>query len=177
MQACLERRHSFTRMVYSTGGIPVAKALASQRRLSALLSFKLKWEYSELCGFLRDMMPLAVVNSNILLLRDPQYKEARIHQIQELTNGAVMALLAPWYGYRVRLQAQQAGIWLEEESEYSRGGKGVGIQQGREKDYEKYRESIIWGRSVARNDIFIIKWIYSGPKWDILNYWGTLIFL
>ena len=29
---------------------------------------------------------------------------------------------------------------------------------------------------VARNDIFGLKWRYYGPKWDILDYWGTLIF-
>ena len=30
--------------------------------------------------------------------------------------------------------------------------------------------------SVARNDIFSLKWRYYGPKRDILDYWVTLIF-
>ena len=30
--------------------------------------------------------------------------------------------------------------------------------------------------SVARNDISILIWRCYGPKQDILNYWGTLIF-
>ena len=29
---------------------------------------------------------------------------------------------------------------------------------------------------VAINDIFSLKWRYYGPKRDILDYWGTLIF-
>ena len=29
---------------------------------------------------------------------------------------------------------------------------------------------------IARNDILSLKWIYYGPKRDILDYWETLIF-
>ena len=29
---------------------------------------------------------------------------------------------------------------------------------------------------VARNDIFRLNWIFYGPKRDVLDYWGTLIF-
>ena len=53
LQACLERRSTFTPMVYSADGIPGVGALASQKRLTVLLSYKLKREYSEmwtLCG-------------------------------------------------------------------------------------------------------------------------------
>ena len=46
LQACLERRRTFAPMVYSVGGISGAEALATQKRLSALLSYKLKQEYS-----------------------------------------------------------------------------------------------------------------------------------
>ena len=42
LQACLERRSNFTPMVYSADGIPGAEALAAQKRLAALLSYKLK---------------------------------------------------------------------------------------------------------------------------------------
>ena len=44
LQAYLERRRTFTPMVYSTDGIPGAEALAAQKRLAELLSYKLKWE-------------------------------------------------------------------------------------------------------------------------------------
>ena len=47
-------------MVYSADGIPRAEALASQKGLAALLSYKLKWEYSEMCGFIRERMSLEI---------------------------------------------------------------------------------------------------------------------
>ena len=98
LQACLERRRTFNPMVYSADRITGAEALAAQKRLAALLSYKLKREYYEMCGFVRAMMPLVVVSSNSLLLRGPRNKGVRIHQRQYLTYGAVMPLLAPWRG-------------------------------------------------------------------------------
>ena len=44
LQACLESRRTFTPMVYSADRIPGAEALAAQKRLAALLSYKLKRE-------------------------------------------------------------------------------------------------------------------------------------
>ena len=75
-----------------------AEELAAQKRLAALLSYKLKQEYLEMCVFVRVRMSLAIVRSNILLLRGPHDKGLRIRQIPELTDGAVMALLAPCNG-------------------------------------------------------------------------------
>ena len=98
-QACLEGRRNFTPMVYSVDGIPGAEALAAQKRFATLLSYKMKREYSEMCGFVQARMSLAIVRSNILLLRGPHYKGARIRQRPEMTDGAVMVLLAPWCGY------------------------------------------------------------------------------
>ena len=85
-------------MVYFADGIPGAEALAAQKRLAALLSYKLKREYSEMCGFVRARMSLAIVRSNSLLLRSPHEKGALIRQQLELTGGAVIPLLAPWRG-------------------------------------------------------------------------------
>ena len=73
-------------MVYSVDGIPGAEDLSAQKRLAALLIYKLKREYSEICGFVRAVMSLAVVRSNSLLLRG------------SLADGVVMALLEPWCG-------------------------------------------------------------------------------
>ena len=98
LQACLESRRTFTPMVYSADRIPGVEALASQKRLAALLSYKLKWEYSEMCSFVREMMSLAIVGSNSLLLRGPCDKGVRIWQQPELRDWVVMALLAPWSG-------------------------------------------------------------------------------
>ena len=85
-------------MVYSANGIPGAEALTTQNRLAALLSYKLKREYSGMCGFVRARMSLAILRSNSLLLRGPRDKGARNRQKTELTDGAVMALIAPWCG-------------------------------------------------------------------------------
>ena len=79
-------------MVYSAGGIPGAEALAAHKRLAALLSYKLKREYSEMCGFVWARMLLAIVRSNSLLLCGPHDKGARIRQRPDLTDGAVMAI-------------------------------------------------------------------------------------
>ena len=98
LQACLERRSIFTPMFYSADGIPGAEALAAQKRLAALISYKLKREYSEMFVFVRARMSLAIVRSNSLLPSGPRNKGARIWQQLELTDVVVMALLAPWCG-------------------------------------------------------------------------------
>ena len=85
-------------MVYSAEGIPGAEALAVQNRLAALISYKLNREYSEVCSFVQARMSLAIVRSNSLLLRGPRDKGARIWQRPQLTDGAVVVLLAPWCG-------------------------------------------------------------------------------
>ena len=85
-------------MVYSAEGITRAEALAAQKRLAALLSYKLKREYREMCCFVQDRILLAIVRSNILLFRGTRDKGARIWQRPELMDGVVVALLTPWRG-------------------------------------------------------------------------------
>ena len=65
-------------MVYSADGIPGAEELTAQKRLAALLSYKLKQEYSEMCGFVQARISLAIVRSNSLLLCGPRDKGACI---------------------------------------------------------------------------------------------------
>ena len=67
-------------MVYSVDGIPGAEALAAQKGLVALISYKLKREYSEMCGFVQASILLAMVRSNSLLLCGPHDKGACIQQ-------------------------------------------------------------------------------------------------
>ena len=98
LETCLGCRRTFTPMVYSADRNPGAEVLAAQRRLATLLSYKLKQEHSEICGFVWARMFLAIVRSNSLLPRGPRDKGARIRKRTELTDGALMALLAPWHG-------------------------------------------------------------------------------
>ena len=67
-------------MVYSADGIPRAEALAAHKRLSVILSYKLKRQYSEMCGFVRARLSLAIVRYNSLLLHGPRDKGAHIWQ-------------------------------------------------------------------------------------------------
>ena len=82
-------------MVYSADRIPGAEALAAQKRLATLLSYKLKWEYSEMCCFVKARMSLAIVMSNSLIIRGPQDKGMRFRQQLDMKDGAVMALISP----------------------------------------------------------------------------------
>ena len=67
-------------MVYSAEGITGAENLAAQQILASLLRYKLKREYSEMCGFVRSRMSLVIVRSNSLLLCGPRDKGVRIRQ-------------------------------------------------------------------------------------------------
>ena len=71
LHTCLERRRTFTPMVYLADGIPGAEAVAAQKILAALLIYKLKQEYSEICGFVKVSILTSIVRSNSLLLRGP----------------------------------------------------------------------------------------------------------
>ena len=96
LQAYLEHRRDFTPIVYSADRIPGAEVLATQKRLAALISYMLKQEYSDMCGFVQVRISLAIERSNSLLLCGPCDKGARIWQRTELMDEAVMALIAPW---------------------------------------------------------------------------------
>ena len=63
LQACLECRRTFTLMVYSADEIPGAEALAAQKRSAALLSYKLKRKYLEMCGKPREGLSPESVNA------------------------------------------------------------------------------------------------------------------
>ena len=80
-------------MVYSSERIPGSESLAPHERLATLLRYKLKQEYSEMCGFVWARISLAIVRSNSLLLHVPRNIGACIWQQPELTDGAVMARL------------------------------------------------------------------------------------
>ena len=98
LQDCLECRHTFIPMVYYEDGIPGAESMAAQNILAALLRYKLKREYLEMCGFVKARMSLAIMSSNSLLLCGPWGKAARIRQRPEMMDGVVSSLLAPWRG-------------------------------------------------------------------------------
>ena len=83
-------------MVYSADVITGVEALAAHRRLASHLRLNLKREYSNICGFVQAKMSQAIVRYNILLIRVPWDKEARIRQRLDLADRTTMALLALW---------------------------------------------------------------------------------
>ena len=91
-------------------GIIVVEALASQKRLSTILTFKLKREYSELCCFVQARMSITIVKSKSLLLRGPRDKDACIWQQPDLLYGSVMEIIAPLRGYRAGRQTKTTDI-------------------------------------------------------------------
>ena len=95
---CPERRHSFTTILYSADGISETESVAAHQRLALLLSNNLKQEFSEMRGFVRARISLAIVISSTLLLQGAREKEACIFQRPDLEYGAVMSLLMPWRG-------------------------------------------------------------------------------
>ena len=98
LHPCLERKCSFTTIIYSAYAIPRTEIVAAQWRLALLLRYKLKREYLEMCGFVRACLSLVIVSSNTLFLRGAREKEACIRHITILEDGAMIALLAPWQG-------------------------------------------------------------------------------
>ena len=59
-------------MVYSADGISGVEALAPQKRFTTLLSYKLNQEYSEMCGFVKVRMLLAIVKPKDVVVVDGQ---------------------------------------------------------------------------------------------------------
>ena len=60
-------------------------------------------------------MSLVIIISNTLLLRGDRYKEAYIHQGQDMVDGAVMELLAPCRGSGAqRIGRRRLDIWVDD---------------------------------------------------------------
>ena len=69
LQLCLDRRRSFTPVVYSVDGMACKEAKAFEKRIACLLAEKWDCPYSELVGYVRGRMGMALIRSNTVLLR------------------------------------------------------------------------------------------------------------
>jgi hypothetical protein len=67
--ACQARRRQFTPLVFSVDGLRGAEADAASRRLASRLAAKWKRTYSEVCGFVRSRLSVALVRTTSLCLR------------------------------------------------------------------------------------------------------------
>jgi hypothetical protein len=67
--ACLARRRQFTPLVFSVDGLRGTEADAASKRLASRLAAKWKRTYSEVCGFVRSRLAVALVRTTSLCLR------------------------------------------------------------------------------------------------------------
>ena len=84
LQACVERRRSFPPLVYSVDGMAAKEVKAFEKRVASLLAVKWQRHYSEMVGFVRARMSLAVVYGVSLKLRGSRTRKA---YWPEWTNG------------------------------------------------------------------------------------------
>ena len=74
---CLERRRDFTPLVYSVDGMAGRETKMAERQLASQLTWKWKRDYSELVGYVRTRMCLAVLRANTLLIRGSRERRSR----------------------------------------------------------------------------------------------------
>ena len=87
LAACLEQRRSFMPLIYSSDGMAAKESKAFEKRVAALLSAKWNRSYSEMCGWVRSRMCLAVVRSNSQKLRGSRTRKA---WRPDITDGAAL---------------------------------------------------------------------------------------
>jgi len=95
-EACLERRRSFMPLVYSVDGLACKEARAFEKRVASLLSSKWERSYSEMAGFVKSRMSLAIIRSNTMLLRGARSSRRFVPAIQAGCEFDAMAGIAKW---------------------------------------------------------------------------------
>ena len=94
LAACHERRRDFTPLVYSVDGMASRETKEAEKQLARKLAWKWNREYSEMVGYVRRRMALAVVRANSLLLRGSRERRNRTRPF--ITDGAAMDAWQQW---------------------------------------------------------------------------------
>jgi hypothetical protein len=76
---CIARRRTFTPLVFSIDGLLGKEATAASKRLASSLAAKWKRSYSEICGFVRSRLSIALVRSSSRCLRGDRNPTHRFH--------------------------------------------------------------------------------------------------
>jgi hypothetical protein len=79
LDLCLARRRHFTPLVFSVDGLRGGETQAASKRLASLLASKWHRTYSEVCGFVRSRLSVALARSTSQCLRgtrDPNSRTA-----------------------------------------------------------------------------------------------------
>ena len=69
LDACLARRRHFTPLVFSVDGMAGAEAVAASKRLAGHLAESWGRQYSEVCGYVRSRLSVALVRTASMCLR------------------------------------------------------------------------------------------------------------
>ena len=89
--ACQRQRRHFTPLVFSVDGLRGVEASAASKKLASLLAVKWHRSYSQVCGFVRSRMSLALVRATSRCLRAERKPFARTPAIP-WDNGAGLSL-------------------------------------------------------------------------------------
>jgi hypothetical protein len=66
---CIAKRQTFTPLVFSIDGLFGKEAAAASKRLASSLAAKWKRSYSEICGYVRSRISIALIRSSSRCLR------------------------------------------------------------------------------------------------------------
>jgi hypothetical protein len=66
---CIAKRQTFTPLVFSIDGLHGKEATAASKRLASSLAAKWKRSYSEICGYVRSRISIALIRSSSRCLR------------------------------------------------------------------------------------------------------------
>ena len=83
LQACLDRRRSFTPLVYSVDGMACKEARAFEKRIASLLSDKWNRTYSKLVGYVRGRMAMSISRSNTVGLRGARVRRRTVPWVED----------------------------------------------------------------------------------------------
>ena len=75
--ACLERRKTFTPLVFSCDGMKGPQAKAAMKRLAKVLADKWEQPYSHVCNYVNSQMAIALVRATSYCLRGARKKLER----------------------------------------------------------------------------------------------------
>ena len=79
-EACQEAHRHFTPLVFSVDGMEGAEATAARKRLASRLAAKWGRNYSQVCGFVRSRLAMALARSTSRCLRGTRDTRHRINQ-------------------------------------------------------------------------------------------------
>ena len=91
LSACLERRMSFTPLVFSVDGQMGQEAAAATKRLALLLAGKWRRHYSDTCGFVRSRIAISLARTVSMCLRGSRNPSAHVSR-PHMESGAGLRL-------------------------------------------------------------------------------------